>query len=60
MRNNGRSSKFVVPTGLLLRTIVSPYIALRDGDRKAAQHDGLAFPLITDVMPIVMLAIITI
>lgn len=35
-------------------------IALCDGDGKAAQHDGLALPLVTDVMPIVVLTIVTI
>ena len=49
-----------MPIGLLIRTVGFPYIALRDGDGKAAKHDGLALPLITDVMPIVMLAIVTI
>lgn len=34
--NNGRSSKFTEPPRLLIRTAVSPYIALRDGDGKAA------------------------
>lgn len=49
-----------MPTGLLIRTAVSPYIALRDGDGKASQHDGLTLPLITDIMSVVMLAIVTI
>lgn len=37
-----------------------PYVALRDGDGQAAQHDGLALALIADVVPVVMLAIVTI
>lgn len=35
-------------------------IVLCDGDGKSTQYDGLAFSFITDVMPVVMLAIVTI
>lgn len=35
-------------------------VALRDGDGKTTQHDGLALPLVTYVMPVVVLAIVAI
>lgn len=39
---------------------VLTHIALCDGDGKAAEYDGLALSLVTDVMSIVMLTIVTI